>query len=216
MTWNLRLGPPYVPGNRGPLALPGEYAVRLAVDAKGQDEAPVAVETTLHVAPDPLVTLTEAEYRELHELRVEAANLSARLQNASQTTRDLRAELDQAIAMMRSVDVPDRLKAMADSTSDELNDIIEKLTGRAAPQRDASVPSRPQRSIQAMISSVTSQIGGVSFPATPLQRDQLREAAPKLDAEIARIQRFVEATVPAFHRALDEAGVPWTPGRRLR
>jgi hypothetical protein len=49
------------------------------------------------------------------------------------------------------------------------------------------------------------------------QEMQALDSVPsRLDAEVARLNAMVGERMPAFFRAMDEAGVPWTPGRPIR
>ena len=47
------------------------------------------------------------------------------------------------------------------------------------------------------------------------QQRLTRQAHDQLKTVIERLNRVLAETVPAFNRALDGAGVSWTPGRPL-
>ena len=49
------------------------------------------------------------------------------------------------------------------------------------------------------------------------QELQALEAAPAaLDREVGRLNAILTERLTSFRAALDEAGVPWTPGRPIR
>ena len=52
-------------------------------------------------------------------------------------------------------------------------------------------------------------------PATEAERSALERAGPALEARLPALNELVAAMVD-FRAALDEAGVPWTPGRAVK
>lgn len=51
---------------------------------------------------------------------------------------------------------------------------------------------------------------------TAQELEALESVPADLDAVVATLNEVTTTGLPAFFRALDEAGVPWTPGRLLR
>jgi hypothetical protein len=51
---------------------------------------------------------------------------------------------------------------------------------------------------------------------TEQEMEAMSQAAPALEEQIGRLNAMVTQEVPAFFGALDDAGVPWTPGRPIR
>src|SRR4051812_42676031 len=105
--WDMRLPPPYTVQRpqgaadeggggpfggtpRGPFVLPGQYTARLKIG----DQAPL--ESRITVKADPLVQLSDADYKTLHGARVNASRLQARVQAAIRTADQLKTQIDEA------------------------------------------------------------------------------------------------------------------------
>jgi hypothetical protein len=76
----------------GPSVLPGSYRVQIVVNDQVVHEAP------LTVTRDPLVTLTDAEYRSLHDARVQAYGIQRDARAAAQPLEEARSRLAAARA----------------------------------------------------------------------------------------------------------------------
>ena len=100
-TWDLRLAAPYFnprpQGNRGQpqgaFVLPGRYTARLTLSGRGDSVMATSVETQVTVNADPLVQLSAAEYRSLHDIRLRAASEQARVQGVVRTAEQLKEQM---------------------------------------------------------------------------------------------------------------------------
>jgi photosystem II stability/assembly factor-like uncharacterized protein len=234
LVWDLRLPPPYTPppgtgrggqgggGDdgggffgtpRGPFVLPGQYKARLKVgDAAAQEMAVV-------VKPDPLVPLSDADYKGLHEARVNASRLQARVQAAARSADQLKAEIDEAKRAIESASAPAALSTEATAIGREIDDIIAKVRGAGGRGfggggGDDAPPRQP--SIQQRVNGTANEIGGVTSLPTEIQRTTLAAAATELDVQLERLNRLITTRVPAFNKSLDEANVPWSIGRVVK
>lgn len=220
VTWDLRMPPPYTverrPGEeeggggppvqqiRGPFVLPGEYKARL-----GQQE------TTIVVKADPLVPLSQADYKTLYHARVAASTLQARVQAAVRTAEQLKAQIDEANKAIASAAAPAALTKESEAIGKEIDDILTKLR---APRGSVGEDDQSGRAapLQRRVNTVANEIGGVTSLPTASQRDTLAAAGTELDVELERLNALMATRVPAFNTALDEAKVPWSIGRLVR
>jgi photosystem II stability/assembly factor-like uncharacterized protein len=163
----------------GPFAFPGSYTVQLR--SHGSAEPRVLAQAAVTVRPDPLLTLTDAEYRQLHDARMRARDLQARVVGLAQqleTTRErLAGEIQDSAAAARQGEVREQV--------DEL------LTALRGPAR-AGQPQGPQpaafapgggaaaQALFARTAGVTNAIGTVHFLPTPAQQQALDEVAREL------------------------------------
>ncbi|HLE57129.1 MAG TPA: glycosyl hydrolase, partial [Rhodothermia bacterium] len=222
-TWDLRLAPPYIntraQGTRGqptgPFVLPGRYVARLTL-AGNDTLMSQSVETPVTVNPDPLVTLTPAEYRALWEMRVSSSAQQARVQAVVRTAERLKEQMTEVKAALKAGTAPDSLTKQANAIDKEVDDILLKVRGRQGPGASDADDKKFAPSIQSRVNQIASQIGDVTSPATQIQRETLDLAMKDLEREAARLNSLLTTRVPALNRGLDAAGVPWTVGRTVR
>jgi len=226
VTWDLRTAPPYTPRRpanqvgepssrqrdpQGPFVLPGRYTVRLTV--KSESGAGLTREVPIDVRSDPLVQLTNADYRALYDMRVSTARLQATVQAAVRTAEQLKDQLTDAKAAIRNASGPDSLSKQADAVDRELADILKKLRGDpdAPPVSDDKRVEEP--TIQERVNSVAEQIGNVTSQPTELQRATLNLASSDLQREVGRLNTLLQRRIPALNASMDAAKIPWTIGR---
>jgi len=224
-TWDLRLAAPYFnprpQGNRGQpqgaFVLPGRYTARLTLSGRGASVMATSVETQVTVNADPLVQLSAAEYRSLHDMRLRAASEQARVQGVVRTAEQLKEQITEVKNALKNLTGADSLSRQANAVDSDLDDILEKVRGRQGPDaNDADDKNRFRPSIQERVNGVANEIGDVTSPPTQLQRETLDLAMKDLEREVARLNAILATRVPALNRALDAAGVPWTVGRPIK
>ena len=226
VTWDLRNAAPYTvrrPANQvgepplrrrdpsGPFVLPGRYTARLMV--KGGSGAPVVSEVPIEVRSDPLVPMSEADYRSLYDMRVSTGRLQATVQAAVRTAEQLKDQITDVKAALKSNPAPDTVSKQADAVDKELGDILKKLRGD--PEADASSDDKKteEPSIQERVNSIAEEIGNVTSQPTELQRSTLTLATSDLQREIGQINGLLQRRIPALNAGLDAAKIPWTIGR---
>ena len=243
--WNLRLNPPYTivrpagagqggqgggggggggfggGGPQGAFVLPGQYVAELRVARRGA--APVVERVPVAVRADPLVTLTAAEYQQLHQARLDAGRMAATVQAVVRSAEALDAQIAEVRSALRNgTTAPDSLRRQVDAVARETGDVLRRVRGGGAPAAggergqgdegdETGDVNRP--SIQQRVNAVSQQIGNVSSLPTEIQRETLAGAMGELRAEVDRLNRLVGTSIPALNRALDAAQVPWTIGR---
>ncbi len=224
-TWDLRLAAPYFnprpQGSRaqpqGAFVLPGRYTARLTLSGRGDSVMATSVETAVTVNPDPLVQLSAAEYRALHNMRLRAASEQARVQGVVRTAEQLKEQMTEVKNALKNLTGADSLSRQANALDRDLDDILEKVRGRQGTEaNDADDKNRFRPSIQERVNGVANEIGDVTSPPTQLQSETLDSAMKDLEREVARLNPILATRVPALNRALDAAGVPWTVGRPIK
>ena len=226
VTWDLRNAPPYTvrrpagqvgePAFRqrelsGPFVLPGRYTARLTI--KPGSGAPIVHETPIEVRSDPLVQLSDADYRALYDMRVSTGRQQATVQAAVRTAEQLKEQITDVKTALKSNSAPDSVSTQSDAIDKELGDILRKLRGDpdAPPVSDDKRTEEP--SIQERVNNVAEEIGNVTSQPTELQRSTLTLAASDLQREVGRINTQLQRRIPALNAALDAAKIPWTIGR---
>jgi hypothetical protein len=236
-TWNLRLNPPYTPpprtagqggggggfrgGPQGPYVLPGSYVAELRV-ARGRGADPVVHRVPVVVRPDPLVTLTAAEYRQLHVARLEASQAQATVQAVVRSAEQLEAQLGEVRTALRQATASDSLRGQLEAVARQVGEVLREVRGGGRGNGEAGGSgdddeeadvNRP--SIQQRVNSVAQQIGNVSSLPTQIQRETLADGMAELRRQVDQLNRIMASSIPALNQALDAADVPWTIGRPI-
>ncbi len=226
VTWDLRDAPPYTvrrpagqtgePASRqrdpsGPFVLPGRYTARLTI--KSGSGAPTVHEMPVDVRSDPLVQLSDADYRSLYDMRVSTGRLQASVYAAVRTAEQLKDQIADVKAAIKINTAPDSVSTQSDAIEKELGEVLKKLRG----DPDAPVVSDDKRteepSIQERVNNVADEIGNVTSQPTELQKSTLILSASDLQREVGRINALLQRRIPALNAALDRAKIPWTIGR---
>ena len=224
-TWDLRLAAPYfnprTGGNnrqpQGAFVLPGRYTARLTLSGRVDSVTATSVETPVAVNADPLVQLSLAEYRALHDMRLRAASEQARVQGVVRTAELLKDQMTEVKNALKNLSGADSLSRQATALDRDIDEILTKVRGRqGAEANDADDKTRFRPSIQERVNQVANEIGDVTSPPTQIQRETLDQAMKDLEGEVPRLNAILATRVPALNRALDAAGVPWTAGRPIR
>jgi hypothetical protein len=224
--WDFRMDPPYSgppqaqtpqqgfggfggAGNAAAPVVPGTYTARLLVGGATQ-------ERPFQVKKDPLWRLTDAQLAELRDFRVRQLALNARLTMAVRQSDDLRTQVTQAKAALEKVEAPAALKEMLEAIERDVGDVRSKLgagtTGGGGATRGSTVPAR---TVRQLLSTAAGANRANAMP-TQQEKDALALAPARLDPEVARLNALVSERMPALLEALDQAGVPWTPGRPIK
>jgi len=176
-----------------------------------------SVETGVVVAQDPLIQLTAAEYRALHDMRIRAASEQATVQGVVRTAEQLKDQLAEVKNALKNLTGTDSISRQVTGLDRDVGDILNKVRGEQnAGEADADDKNRFKPSIQTRVNGVANEIGDVTSPPTQLQRETLDSAMKDLEAQVARLNTIMTTRMPALNRSLDAAGVPWTFGRPIK
>jgi photosystem II stability/assembly factor-like uncharacterized protein len=189
--------PTFRPAPAGPFAFPGTYTAQLRVHA-GAAEPRVLSQTPVQVRPDPLLTLSEVEYRHLHEARMRARTLQDRIAGLVRRLDAARESLGPAVA------APDSTSAAATQAKQLVNDIDGLLSalrgaprtasqGTAQPAAFAGTAGAASQALFGRVTAVASAIGTAHFLPTPAQLLALDEAAQELDTMSGRVTTVLAA-----------------------
>ncbi|MGZ3502479.1 MAG: hypothetical protein ACXWMR_14375, partial [Gemmatimonadaceae bacterium] len=224
VTWDLRTAPPYTVrrpagqaesrGQRdpeGPFVLPGRYTARLSI--KGSSGSPAVQEIPIEVRSDPLVQMSDADYRSLYDMRVSTGRLQATVQAAVRTAEQLKEQITDVKTALKTNTAPDSVSKQADAVDREISDILKKLRGDPEGQPISDDKRVEDPSIQERVNNVAEEIGNVTSQPTAHQRATLTLASSDLQREVGRINALLQRRIPALNAGLDAAKIPWTIGR---
>ncbi|MFK7925647.1 MAG: glycosyl hydrolase [Bacteroidia bacterium] len=200
--------PPWAGDPQGPLVIPGQYSVELFINHNGQltSQGPAQ---TFTVKPAPNMSATPdfeamaAFLQSSHELRRQISSAGRQISEASDRLRHLEAALKQTP------------RATADHFSgmqllkENLNVLRLRLWGDAQRQKlnESSSPSISGRAYNASNNWSTRQA------PTQTNQESLEMASRDLEEFKKTLQQYLE-DLSAYEASLEEAGAPYTPGRR--
>ncbi len=204
--WNLRHK------RRGPYALPGTYTVTIAKDVNGT-VTQLSEPTAFEVVPLELGTFQPEDRAEVLAFHKRVAKLSDAVADAGRAMSEaegMLSGLDRAIAGTFNADPA--LAQEAHEIGNRLKNIRELINGDPLPRRfqEPTLPGLRSR-VRLAVSS-----WGMTAPPTQTQRAAYEYAAAEFGDVLERLRVVLEEEIPALQAKLDEAGVPWTPGRLPR
>jgi hypothetical protein len=221
VAWDLRL-PSTVPAGwepegererrlgQGALAAPGTYTVSLAkrVDGVVTD---LGSPRSFEVVPLREGTLPGASPDQVAAFRGEVAEMQ-------RVTGGTRAAIDDALKRIATIKIVlDRSTVAGTSLDDEaralertLQDLREQIAGNRMRGRMADPgPVSIQRRLEVANMGTRSS----TYGPTPTHRRSLEIARERIDELRQELDPLLGEDLPALEQKLDEAGVPWTPGR---
>jgi len=199
------------PFANGPLAAPGRYSVSLAERVGGElrELAPAVEFEVRRMREGALPGSTPAEasafVRRIDALNGRASALAAALRETTERVELLGHALESSTA-------DPALETERRAIRDALYDLEVALGGEPA-KAEVSAPMPP--TIAERIGYAQTGTFASTYGPTKTMRRALEIAEEGLDDLSARLGTIRTERLPALERRLDEAGVPWTPGRTL-
>ncbi len=211
LTWDLRYPSLATSeGGRGPLVVPGTYTVEFERRVEGEVTTivpPAPFDVTLLEMP----TLPAPDREEVVAFQKQAGDLlraavgasgaigeaKERIQNAKRLTRE-RPELDPALG------------TTARDLELRLLDIEETLHG------DPTKPRRNEPALPGLLGRIYNAAGatlGTLSAPTETHKANYEIVAGRFNELLDDLKQLVEKDLASLEQALEEAGVPWTPGR---
>jgi len=219
VAWDLRyaLSSPWTPNPEtsdyidipGPLAAPGRYRVSLAKRINGQLTA-LGEGQEFEVRPMRERGLAGASPAEVVAFGLRLDDLNRQVSGAVAAITTLLTETSAIKETIQRSGAPETLREQTRVIELELMEIQQKLAGNEARSlySDEGPVSINQRLQFAVMGTFRSTYG-----PTPSHLRSVEIAESDFATAKTRIQSISNSELPALRRQLDEAGVPWTPGR---
>lgn len=212
-TWDYQLPSvgPLASGAR-PTALPGKYTVSYSqvIDGETKELVPPV---EFEVVPLGWDAVTPEQRVVFADFNGQVAKLQRVVLAAQRMVSQSKEQLEFVQRMIEAVPTLD--PAFAKEARDlalKLEDLSEKFTG------DPTKPRRNELAMPGMLDRLQTVIGGsygVSTGPTNTHRRLFALVNEEYVAVEAQLRQLLETDIPVFHQKLEEAGAPWTPGRKL-
>jgi hypothetical protein len=180
---------PRVP--QGPLALPGNYTVRLTVDGK-------VLTAPLTVTMDPRVTASSADLQALFKVESGLAETVTESSEADMEAHSAREQIDKL-----SKNAGGAMKSALEAQDKEVEAM---LNGNEKPGGGAEEPGLDGVAGQAQ--GLYAQVGSADAAPTVAQQSAGEQAAQELKGILERWNRVKSVSIPALNRKLNDAHMP--------
>jgi photosystem II stability/assembly factor-like uncharacterized protein len=196
--------------HRSMLAMPGQYTVAITKVENGVETpmtAPVAFTTRVLEA----ATLPAADRGALavfHRRLMEVQGAAIGVQRYAAELRERLLVLEKTMLVTPKLDAA--LRARWTALRDRVRDIERQLDGDRTIEKRYG--SQPPAIMERLSEAAWGQWSYTSGP-TPQHRQEVEHVVTQLRPVIDALRLLGETDIPAFQRALQEQGAPWTPGR---
>jgi photosystem II stability/assembly factor-like uncharacterized protein len=194
-------------GPQGPLVMPGQYTVTFALRVNGVI-TPLSGSQTFAVTTEGKEKMTDAERTVLAEFQRKVSTLERAVTGAVEVASNAKTRI--GFLRRAANEAPtnnQQLIAQAKAFDDEINTILNDLRGG---RENTDIPPP---SLRSRIGFVADTIRLSQTVPTQTQIDQYNLTDTEFKPVLARLRKLVETDLPAFEKALEQAGAPLTPGR---
>ncbi len=196
----------------GPLAIPGTYTVEISKTVNGETTELVAA-TEFEIEPLTFGETSEPDREAIMDFVKQAQKLSIAVRGATSVAGEAEEQLKAIKTVIQNSTELD--PAMENEVRDleiRLMDIMEAFNGDPTKTRrnESAAPGINSRLRTMMMGAMGSTEG-----PTGTHRRQYEIAAELHEEAVGDLKELAEDAIPALHEKLDEAGAPWTPGRKI-
>ena len=193
----------------GPLAAPGDYTVSLATRINGVLKD-TGLQSTVHVKMMRQNSLATASAAEVVAFSQRLDNMMREGDGADAAIEALLAELAAVKQTLLRSGTEGSLRNQVRALEIEVMDLDLKLSGDE--NRDMAGDSGPV-SVKRRIGVAQMGTSFSSYGPTPTHERSLEIAEQEFASIKTALNRIYETELPALRKTMDDAGVPWTPGR---
>ena len=230
-TWDMRYTPPSLPnqpqggpgggptpppeagagfgfgGPQGPLVMPGKYSVSMALRVNGVTTSLPGTQS-FNVTVEGREKMTDLERQQLGDFQKKVAELQRAVGASIAAANQAKARIGQLKRSAQEAPVDNaRLVAQSEALDNEIDSIVNALRGG---RENSDIPPA---SINDRIGYVAERIRLSTLRPSQTQLTQYDLANSEFQPVLARLRKLVDIDLPAFEKALSEAGAPLVPGQ---
>ena len=207
--WDLRYeGAPRIPNSplwggstEGPVAVPGDYQVRLTIDGKSQTQP-------FKVVPDPRLQVTNDDLKKQFDLMQNILGKVTQAHDAIRQMRDIRTQMTALNKRLKEEKNPNA-KAVADAGAalDKKMTVVEEALVQTKSKSGQDVLNYPIR-----LNNLLVALGGVvsSADAAPTKQDyeMYDDLSKQTDTQLAKWDEIVKTDLAAYNQLAQQKGIP--------
>jgi hypothetical protein len=196
----------------GPLAIPGTYTVEISKTVDGETTELVGP-TEFEIEPLTFGDTAERDREAIMDFVRQAQKLAISIRGATSVAGEAEEQLKAIKTVIQnSTELDPAMENEVRELEIRLLDIMEKFNGDPTKSRrnESAAPGINSRLRTMMFGAMGSTEG-----PTGTHRRQFEIAAELYQEVVGDLRMLVEDDIPALHEKLDEAGAPWTPGRKI-
>jgi photosystem II stability/assembly factor-like uncharacterized protein len=197
-------------GSMGPLAIAGNYSVRMFQRVDGV-VTELAEARNFKVVTDGASSLNASDRLAQEEFQRKVVRLYRAVAGAVHTSEDVEAHLKAIRAALREVPAGERqLSTAADSIEQKNREILRELSGDTILQkRNEPVPTSINDRVQAILEGERFSLA----KPTQTHMDDYNIASAEFSDQLGKLHILVEVDLAKLEKDMEVAGAPWTPGR---
>ncbi len=189
----------YKDGARGPLAVPGQYQVRLTIDGKSQT-AP------LELKLDPRVNVAQSDLEKQFKLLMDIRDELSRVFDAVNQIQDVRSQVNGLAKRLPENGSAKTVVAAASGLDQKLTAVRDKLINLKITANEDSLAYPPQ--IDGKLAYLAMAVGGQSDSApTEASYQEFAKLKKEADEELALWEELQRADVVSFQKLTNEQGI---------
>jgi len=203
-TWDMRYeGATTFPGmilwganaQQGPLAVPGNYQVRVTADGPSQTQPFTIVE-------DPRVTSTQADLQQQFDLAMQVRDKTSQANEAVITVRKVRDQIADRAKKASDASVT----AAANALEQKLTDVEEAIY--QTKNRSNQDPLNFAIKLNNKIAHISSVIEDADYKPTDQTHAAFKELSGELDVQLSKLNDVLKNDLAAFNRQIASKGLP--------
>lgn len=206
--WNLRWEPPVkIPdafyadnGPQGPIALPGQYSVKMTVGSQSQTQP-------LEIVRDPRAkSISVADLQNQFDLAMQVRDANNELHRAVNQIRELRTELKRLHPRFESDPRFRTLLEQANTLDRKMTPVEEELiqVNMKGSEANLAFPNM----LNEQLDSFSASVEGADGAPTAQQYEVFKKLKGRLDQQLAAWKQILSADVPAFNALIKQTDLP--------
>jgi hypothetical protein len=196
-------------GLTGPMAVPGDYKVRLTVNGESQEES-------FKIIGDPRVETTQQGYQEQFDFLISVRDKLTEAHQSIKQIRDVRTQLNFITSRIKDDPAYADVVAAAKALDKEMTMVEEALyqTKNQSGQDPLNYPIR----LNNKLAHLNSLVGRGNYPPTEQSEAVRGEITEAINKEITTLRQIMQTQLPQFNRMVRDknlnAVILGTPSQR--
>lgn len=193
----------------GYLVMPGTYQVSLSMKIRGKTRK-LAGPVEFEVVPLSNATLPAEDRGALVAFQKKAAELYRIVQGSIEAAGALAQKLETIKQAVHNTPDAGNLISKAENMESKLNDLLLVFNGDPVIREyDENPPTSISNRLRTLVYTHYSSTAEV----TQTERDAYTIIQDEFTGHYNTLEKLIETDLPALEKQMEEAGVPWTPGR---